>query len=237
MKDATDATFDHDVLARSVEVPVVVDLWAPWCGPCRTLSPIIERVAAALNGALELVKVNVDENPAISQAFRVQSIPTVVAIKDRQVVDAFMGALPEPQVAEWMGKLVASPEQIEVDELVAKGDEQSLRLALEIDPNSEKALVALGGILVERGDVDEATALLAKLPETPEVRRLRAVARLAGEGVNTSDQDITARLENLLERVKTDEAARREYVDILDAMEPDDPRTSRYRKALSDRLF
>ena len=91
--DATDASFDNDVLARSDTVPVIVDLWAPWCGPCKTLSPIIERVVEATGGAVELVKVNVDENPRISQSFQVQSIPAVFAISERRVVDQFIGAL------------------------------------------------------------------------------------------------------------------------------------------------
>ncbi|HVF13340.1 MAG TPA: thioredoxin domain-containing protein, partial [Acidimicrobiales bacterium] len=98
MVDVTDATFEHDVLDRSVEVPVVVDLWAEWCGPCRTLGPIIERVVAATDGRVELVKVDVDANPRISATFDVKSIPAVFALRDRRVVDSFIGALPEAQV-------------------------------------------------------------------------------------------------------------------------------------------
>ncbi len=93
--DVTDATFEHDVLDRSVEVPVVVDLWAPWCGPCRTLGPILEKVVEATDGAVELVKVNVDDNPRAYSAFQVQSIPAVFAVRDRQIVDHFIGAIPE----------------------------------------------------------------------------------------------------------------------------------------------
>ena len=92
--DVTDATFETDVIERSKTTPVVIDLWAPWCGPCQTLGPILEKVIDATDGKVALVKVNIDENPAISQAFQVQSIPAVFAMKDGQVVDGFMGAYP-----------------------------------------------------------------------------------------------------------------------------------------------
>src|SRR3954447_5544339 len=98
MADITDATFEQDVLERSKQVPVVVDLWAPWCGPCKTLGPIIERVIAETDGKVELAKVNVDENPQVSQAFQVQSIPAVYALKDGKVVDGFIGAQPEATI-------------------------------------------------------------------------------------------------------------------------------------------
>ena len=100
MKDVTDATFATDVIERSKTVPVVVDLWATWCGPCTTLSPIIEKVIDETSGAVELAKVDVDANPDISRAFQVQSIPAVFAIKDGAIVDSFVGALPEGQRAD-----------------------------------------------------------------------------------------------------------------------------------------
>src|ERR671916_2856771 len=109
MADVTDATFEADVLQRSSEVPVLVDLWAPWCGPCRTLGPVLEEVVGATEGKVELAKVNVDENPQISAAFRVQSIPAVYALKDGKVVDHFIGALPEPAVREFVGRLGPPP--------------------------------------------------------------------------------------------------------------------------------
>src|SRR5437899_13081864 len=102
MIDVTDETFEKEVLDRSVEVPVVVDLWAEWCGPCKTLGPTLEKVVAETDGKVVLVKVDVDHNPAIASAFRVQSIPAVYAFKDRQVVDSFIGALPEAQVRAWV---------------------------------------------------------------------------------------------------------------------------------------
>src|SRR4030095_4418501 len=113
MADVTDQTFEQDVIERSKTVPVVVDLWAEWCGPCRTLGPIIEKVVGETGGAVELVKVDVDKNPQIANAFRVQSIPAVFAIKDRQVIDQFIGALPEPAVREFVQRL--APQASEAD--------------------------------------------------------------------------------------------------------------------------
>ena len=235
MTDVTDATFEQDVLARSDEVPVVVDLWAPWCGPCKTLGPIIERVVAATDGQVELVKVNVDDNPNISAAFRVQSIPAVYAIAKRQVVDSFIGALPEPAVRDWVNRLAPPPS--EADQLTAKGDEASLRQALEIDPGHQGAVEKLAELLVGQGQAEEALGLLARVPETAETRRIGALARLRSDGVSVDTDDVTAKLDGLLDRVKADEEARQEYVDLLEAMGADDPRTATYRKALTSRLF
>lgn len=230
--DVTDSTFETAVLDRSTTVPVVVDLWAEWCGPCRTLGPIIEKVVAETDGAVELVKVDIDSNPQIANAFRVQSIPAVFAIKDRQVVDQFIGALPEPAVREFVGRL--APQPSEADQLVAKGDEASLRQALDIEPGHPGAVVGLAEILVNQGSTEEALNLLARIPETPEVRRVAALARLGGD---QAADDIDARLSELLDRVKADEDARQQFVDILETMGPDDPRTAKYRKQLTARLF
>ncbi len=134
MVDVTDATFEEEVLHRSSEVPVVVDLWAPWCGPCRTLGPIIEKVVDATEGAVALAKVNVDENPAISGSFQVQSIPAVFALKDGKVVDGFIGALPEAAVAEFVAKLTPAPS--EADLLVAEGRARRIRGAAAAGPRA-----------------------------------------------------------------------------------------------------
>src|SRR3954470_1755324 len=231
--DVTDATFEQDVLDRSVEVPVVVDLWAPWCGPCRTLGPILENVIGATDGKVELVKVNVDENPRISQTFQVQSIPAVYALKDRKVVDGFIGALPEPQVQDFIEKL--APAETEADRLAAAGDEASLRAALDLEHDHPAAVTKLAEILAQRGEGEEALSLLERIPETAETRRVAALARVGGEP--PSDDGVEAKLDALLDRVKADEAARQEYVDLLEVLGPDDPRTPRYRKALTARLF
>src|SRR5438128_2813752 len=146
--EVTDATFERDVVERSNQVPVVVDLWAEWCGPCRTLGPILERVVGETEGRVELVRIDVDANPRASATFQVQSIPAVYALKDGKVVDGFIGALPEPAVTEFVAGL-ARPET-EADLLMAKGDEASLRQALELEPDHEGAVVALAELLVGR---------------------------------------------------------------------------------------
>ncbi|HZB72660.1 MAG TPA: thioredoxin [Acidimicrobiales bacterium] len=243
MADVTDATFEADVLQRSHEVPVLVDLWAPWCGPCRTLGPVLEEVVTATGGKVDLAKVNVDENPQISQAFRVQSIPAVYALKDGKVVDGFVGAQPKPAVEKLVESLLPSEEEAEVDRLVGAGDEASLRRALDLDPDHAGAVVALAELLVGEGRGEEALALLARIPESAETRRVAALARLGsvdgdGDGAGPgADDGLAARLDGLLDRVKDDEDARREFLDVLELLGPEDPRTAGYRKALTARLF
>lgn len=233
--DVTDATFEQAVLNRSAEVPVVVDLWAPWCGPCKTLGPILERQVGATGGGVELVKVNVDENPQVARSFNVQSIPAVFAIRDGKVVDGFVGAQPEPQVAEFVARLAPAPS--EAEQLVGAGDEDSLRRALELEPGHPGAVLALARLLVARGEHAEALGLLGKVPETAEGRALAAEARLAEQNVDLDAGNVDGLLDSLLERTGDDEAARQELVDLLETLGPDDPRTTRYRKALAAKLF
>jgi putative thioredoxin len=235
--DVTDESFPTAVLARSQQVPVVVDLWAPWCGPCTTLGPMLERAVAATGGAVELAKVNIDENPRIAQSFAVQSIPAVFAIKDGQVVDQFIGALPEPQVAAFIQKL--APPASEADTLVAEGSEASLRRALELEPDHADATHALARLLLDQGHPADALALLARIPETPTSRALAAEARLAESGVDVgaAAAEVDDRLTALLERVRDDDSARQEFVDLLETLGAEDPRTNSYRRALAARLF
>jgi putative thioredoxin len=231
MADVTDATFERDVVERSSTVPVVVDLWASWCGPCRTLGPILEKVVGETEGAVELAKVDVDANPGVAASFRVQSIPAVYAVKDGQVVDSFIGAVPEAHVREFVERL--APPVREADRLAEKGDEDSLRAALELEPAHAGAVVALAELLAGRGDAAEALELLARVPETAEVRRVAALARVGA----APPDDPTAELDSLLDRVKGDEDARRRFLDLLEVLGADDPRTATYRRALTARLF
>jgi putative thioredoxin len=236
--DVTDPTFQADVLERSMTVPVVVDLWAPWCGPCKTLGPMLEKAVADTGGAVDLAKVNVDENPRISQTFAVQSIPAVFAIRDGQVVDQFIGALPEAQVTAFVQRLAPAPS--EADTLAAAGDEDSLRRALELEPDHGAATEELARILIARGDAPEALALLQRLPETEGRRALAAQARLLEAGVDVAGsgrEEIQAKLDELLERAREDDVARQEFVDLLATLGAEDPRTNEYRRALATRLF
>lgn len=233
--DVTDATFQTEVIDRSHQVPVVVDLWAPWCGPCRTLGPILEKVIDDTAGQVVMVKVNVDENPGISQAFGVQSIPLVVALKDGQPVNGFLGAQPEAAVRQFVGELLPSPIEQAVARLLAQGDESSLLQALDLDGDNEQVIVALAELWVGAGRSEDALALLARIPETAEVRRVAAMARLAQSAEPADDYD--ARLADLLPKVKADDEARQAYVDLLELMGPNDPRTAQYRKKLTAALF
>jgi putative thioredoxin len=231
--DVTDATFQTEVLDRSTDVPVVVDLWAPWCGPCKTLGPIIEKVVDETGGKVVLAKVNVDENPGLSQAFRVQSIPAVYAVKDGAVVDGFMGAYPEHAVKEFVDSLLPTQEQQAVAELLAAGDEGSLRIALSMEPANEDVIVALATLLVERGDTDEALSLLSRVPESDRTRPVAALARVGQAPQDDYDEQLTA----LLDQVKSDDEARQKFLDLLELMGPSDPRTAEYRRQLTSRLY
>ena len=236
MRDVTDESFERDVLDRSVEVPVVVDLWAEWCGPCKTLGPILEKVIAETDGRVELVKVDVDANPRVSATFKVQSIPAVFALRDRRVVDSFVGAVPEATVRAFVDRIAPPP--TEVDLLVEKGDEGSLRAALATDPGHVDGVLALANLLVERGDNDEALALLQRIPESAETRNVAARARTATVGVDAAaPDDVEERLAALLPQVKEDDSARQTFVDILEVMGPDDPRTAAWRRKLTTQLF
>lgn len=241
MVDATDATFETDILERSDRVPLVVDLWAPWCGPCRTLGPIIEKVVGETGGEVELVKVNTDENPGLSQAFQVQGIPAVHAVVNRKVVASFVGAQPEATVRQFVQALVPTEAERRIAALLEAGDEASLRAVLDEVPDHPEAIVALAERCVGDGRTEEALALLARVPETAETRRVAALARTGAEAVPADGDgplaDVEATLAGLLPRVKDDDEARQQYVDLLELMGPEDPRTAEYRRELSRRLF
>lgn len=173
--DVTEQTFEAEVVERSKQLPVVVDFWAAWCGPCRQLTPALEAAANAREGDVVLAKVDTDANPRLSQSFSVQGIPAVKAFKDGRVAEEFVGALPPREVEAFFDRLVPS----EADRLVQAGDEASLRRALELQPGRADAAVPLARTLLARGERDEAAAALANTAGDFQADGLRA--RLALE--------------------------------------------------------
>lgn len=231
--DVTDATFQREVIDRSKTTPVVVDLWATWCGPCKTLGPILEKVVKATGGKVVLAKVDVDKSPGVARAFQVQSIPAVYAMKDGQVVDGFMGALPEHAVKEFVGKLAPGADAVDVDTLLARGDEASLREALKMEPTNENVVLALAVLLLQKNEITDALEILQKVPQTPKVAALVERAK----AMFVPDDNYGTQLDALLPLVKNDEEARKRYLEILETMGPGDPRTAVYRRKLTGVLF
>jgi putative thioredoxin len=242
MVDVTEATFEAEIVARSHEVPVVVDLWADWCGPCKALAPILEKVIGETDGQVALAKVDVDANPRLAESFGVQGIPAVFAIKDGKIAGQFTGAQPEHVVRQFVESILPSADEQLVADLMEAGDEVALQQALAAVPGHPAATVALAELYVAEGRGEEALAALAKIPETAETRRVAALARVGADTEGDADAEgplahVEATLDSLLPQVKADDEARQQFLDLLELMGPDDPRTAEYRKALSRQLF
>ena len=177
--DVGEADFDERVIARSREVPVVVDFWAGWCAPCRALGPALERAATAREGKVDLAKLDVDQNQGLAQACRVQGIPAVKAFRNGRIADEFTGAIPPAEVERFFDLLVPSDEQLAADAAIESGDEDVLRRALDADPRNARVATALARILLARGDNDEALALVEPFEQDFIAAGLAARARLA----------------------------------------------------------
>ncbi|HEY2769009.1 MAG TPA: thioredoxin [Solirubrobacteraceae bacterium] len=244
--DVTDSTFQTAVIERSHQLPVVVDFWAEWCGPCRQLGPVIERAVAAREGKIELAKIDVDANPTVARTFRIQSIPAVKAFKDGQVATEFVGAQPPAAVERFLDSLLPS----EVDQLVARGDEESLRRAVELEPTRADAAVPLARILYDQKEPDQALDILARVPGsfaadglTSRIKLERAENGLdlseAFAALDVGDQELA--LDLLLNALPNADGARDEVrkivVGILDELGVEHPLARDARRRLAAALY
>ena len=258
--EVTDQTFEQVVIEGSKERPVVVDLWAAWCGPCRTLGPMLEKVASERDGAFVLAKIDVDANAVgqeLLQAVRSQGIPTVVAFRDGQPVSMFIGAYPEPEVYRFVDSILPSDAEVEAkeaEEAVEAGDlataERGFREALAEEPANSEAAIGLAKLLVERGDLDEARPLVAKALPDPEAERLHAAIEVrdwAGEperGTLASAKRLAAAdrwreaLDGMIGALQDDrDAARQAMVTVFAVLGDDDELVPEYRRKLAAALF
>ncbi|GAB4196680.1 MAG: thioredoxin [Thalassobaculales bacterium] len=199
IKDTTTASFMADVIDASRGAPVIVDFWAPWCGPCKQLQPALERAVTEARGAVRLVKLNIDDHPEIAQQMRIQSIPAVYAFKDGRPVDGFVGALPESQVKAFVQRLakLGGPVENPIEEAIAEaramieeGDGRGagalLSQVLQHEPQNVAALALLARVLLGEGDIEQAKTVLERVPaakrEEAEVAGVRSAIELAEKG-------------------------------------------------------
>ena len=243
--EVSESTFQTAVLDRSHTLPVVVDFWAEWCGPCRQLGPVLDRAAGARAGSLELVKVDVDANPRLARALQIQGIPAVKAFRDGRVVSEFVGLKPPAAIDEFLDALLPS----QADGLVAQGDEASLRAALELEPARADAAVPLARILIARGERDEARTILARVPGSFAADGL--IARLELEDAGQLDLseafaaldqgDEERGLELLLDSLANADGARddlrRVIVGILENLGVEHPLARESRRKLAAALY
>jgi putative thioredoxin len=258
--DVTDDTFEQVVVEGSKTAPVVVDLWAAWCGPCRTLGPMLEQAATKRDGAFTLAKIDVDAHGvgnALLQAVRSQSIPTVVAFRDGQPVSMFVGAIPESEIDRFIDSILPSEAEVDAKEAaeeLAAGDlgeaEQGFREALEKEPNNKDAALGLAKILLERGAIDEARPLIMPHLPDPEAEHLHARIEVAEWATFPADGRLGAARQAAARgdwRTAFDgmiaaladqrDDARQALVTSFAALGDDDPLVPEYRRRLAAALY
>ncbi len=212
VKDVDAAAFQRDVVDRSREVPVIVDFWAAWCGPCKVLGPLLEKLAGEFDGGFELAKVDVDSNQALAGQFGVQGIPTVVGFREGTPVSQFTGALPEEDVREWLREIVPSEADLLaaaandlLDDGQAAAAERGYREALATDPGHQEAAIGLAALLIDADRSDEALALLEPLNPSQEIDRLQAAARMGAVDtgvIPTLEEELATDPDNLSLRIE-----------------------------------
>ena len=244
--DVNEQNFEAEVIERSRQLPVVVDFWAEWCGPCRTLGPVLEKAERERQGKVVLAKLDTDANQRLAASFRIQGIPAVKAFRDGKVVSEFVGAQPPQMVESFFDSLLPSP----AEDLVRAGDEESLRKALELEPGRPDAAVALARLLHAAGKDTEALSILEGVSGSFEADGLASHLELERDGspelaevLAMLDRGETeAGLDALLGALQSDgretgEQIRRVIVGVLAELGQDDPTAREYRRRLAAALY